>query len=143
MTQNKNQSILYTYLSGYAMSKFLPTGRFKWIDPKGFDLDKNTSNSSKGCVLEVDLKYRKELCNFRNDYPLAPDKIEIKGSMLSIYQLKIAHLYNISICNVKKLVSNLFDKEKYVIHYENLELCLRLRLTIRKIHRILEFNQSK
>ena len=33
---------------GYAMSKFLPTSSFKWIDPKEFDLNKYTSNSSEG-----------------------------------------------------------------------------------------------
>ena len=48
-------------LYGYAMSKFLPTSGFKWIDPKEFDLNKYASNSSKGCVLEVDLEYPKEL----------------------------------------------------------------------------------
>ena len=48
-------------LYGYAMSKFLPTSGFKWIDPKEFDLNKYTSNSSKVCVLEVDLEYPKEL----------------------------------------------------------------------------------
>ena len=60
------------------MSKFLPTNRFKWIDPKVFDLNKYTSNSSKGCVLEVDLKYPKELRELHNDYPLAPDKMKSK-----------------------------------------------------------------
>ena len=63
--------------------------------------------------------------------------------MLSDYQLKIADLYNISIGNVKKLVPNFFDKEKYVIHYENLKLYLRLGLKLKLIHRILEFNQSQ
>ena len=48
-------------LHGYAMVKFLPTSEFKWIDPKGFDLNKYTSNSSKRCVLKVDLEYSKEL----------------------------------------------------------------------------------
>ena len=42
--------------------------------------------------------------------------------MLSEHQLKIADLYNIPTGNVKKLISNFFDKEKYVIHYENLQL---------------------
>ena len=37
------------------------------------------------------------------------------------YKLKIADLYNISIDNVKKLVPDFLDKEKYVIHYEKLE----------------------
>ena len=43
------------------MFRFLPTSGFKWIDPKKCDLNKNTSNSSKGCVLEVALEYPKEL----------------------------------------------------------------------------------
>ena len=46
---------IYIYIYGYAMSKFLPTSRFKWIDLKEFDLNKYTSNNSKGSVLEVDL----------------------------------------------------------------------------------------
>ena len=47
-------------LYGYAMSKFLPIRGFKWIDPKEFDLNKYTSNNSKGCVLEVEFEYPKE-----------------------------------------------------------------------------------
>ena len=60
------------------MSKFLPTSGFKWIDPKEFDLNKYSSNSSKGCALEVDLEYLKQLRELHNDYPLVLDKIEIK-----------------------------------------------------------------
>ena len=52
--------------------------------------------------------------------------------MLSEYQLKIANLYNIPTGNVKKLVPKFFDKAKYVIHYENLQLYLRLGLTLKK-----------
>ena len=51
--------------------------------------------------------------------------------MLSEYQLKIADLYNIPISNVKKLLSNLFDKEMYVLHYENLQIYLRLGLKLK------------
>ena len=119
-------------LYGYAMSKFLPTSGFKWINPKEFHLNRYTSNSSKGCVLEVDIEYPKDLHELCNHYPLAPDKVEIKREMLSEYQLKIADLYNIPIGNVKKLVPNFFDKEKYVLHCENLELYLRLGLKLEK-----------
>ena len=44
----------------------------------------------------------------------------------------IADLYNIRFGNVKKLVSNFFDKKDYVLHYENLQLYLRLGLKRKK-----------
>ena len=78
------------------MYKFLPSRRFKWIDPKEFDLNNYSSNGSKECVLEVDLEYPKELCELHNYYPSAP------GKMLSKYQLLIADFHNIPIGNVKK-----------------------------------------
>ena len=65
------------------MSKFLPTSGFKWINPKEFDLNKYTSNSSKGRVLEFDLKYPKELQVLDNDYPLAEKLILKEKSCLS------------------------------------------------------------
>ena len=74
---------------------------------------------------------------------MARYKLEIKREMLSEYQLKIADLYNIPFGNVQKLVSNMLDKKKYAIHYENLKLYLRLGLKLKKSHRVLEFNQSK
>ena len=88
----------------YEMPKFLPTSGFKWIDPKGFYLNECTSNSSKGCVLKVDLEYSKELQELHSDYLLALDRTEIKRKMLSDYQLKIADHYNIPIGNEKKLM---------------------------------------
>ena len=87
--QNHNIYLDANNLYVYAMSKFLPTSGFKWIDAKEFDLNKYPSNSSKVCVVEVDLEYPKELRELHNDYPLAPDKIEIKKEMLSEYKLKI------------------------------------------------------
>ena len=39
--------------------------------------------------------------------------------MLSKYQLLIDDFYNIPIRNVKKSVPKFFNKEKYVLHYEN------------------------
>ena len=80
-------------------------------------MNKYTSNSSKGCVTEVDLEYPKELRGLHDDYPLAA---EIKRQILSEYQLKVADLYNFSIGKFKKLVSNFFHKEKYLVHHKNL-----------------------
>ena len=92
----KQESNYFIYLDennlhGYAMSKFIPTSRFKRMDSKEFDLNKYTSNSSKRYVFKVDLEYPKELYKLHNDYPLAPEKIEIKIEMLSEYQLKITN----------------------------------------------------
>ena len=69
--------------------------------------------------------------------------MEIKEKMLSKYQQLIANFHNILVGNVKKLVANFFDKEKYVLHYENFQLYLRLGLKLKKIHRVLEFIQSQ
>ena len=52
---NFNANNLYVY----AVSKFLQTSGFTWMDHKEFDLNKYTSNISKGCGLEVDLEYSK------------------------------------------------------------------------------------
>ena len=97
-------------------------------DTKEFDLNKFTSNSSKGYVLEIDIEYTKELRELHYDYTLAPDKIEIKREILSEYQLKIAHSCNIPIVNVKKSVPKFFYKENYLLHYEKLQLYSRLKL---------------
>ena len=99
MTQNIIQNILYTQAYGQATSKFLPRSGFKWVDPKEFELSKHTRNSLKDCILENDLEYPKELCELHNDYPLAPDKMEIKKEM-SDYQKKIADFYNIPLGDV-------------------------------------------
>ena len=135
MTQNKKQNILYTQAQIiYMLMRCIVSSKssFKWIDPKEFDLNKYTSYNSKGCVLEVDSKYPKELRQLHNYYPLAPHKLEIKSEMLFDYQLKIAGLYIIPVGNVKVLVPKFFDKEKYVIHYESTKLYLRLRLKLKK-----------
>ena len=113
--KQKSKHIIYLYVNNLhdnTMSRFLLTSGFKWIYPKEFNLNKYTRNSSKGCFLEVDLEYPKELWELHNDYPLAPDKMEIKREILYDYQLKIADLYNTPIGNFKKLVRHFFDKEK-------------------------------
>ena len=74
-------------------------------------LSQYTINSSKECVLAVDLEYPRELQELHNDYSLAPDRTRIKREMLPEYQLKIADLYNIPIGNDKKLVLNFLIKK--------------------------------
>ena len=132
-------------LYGWAMSQYLPTGGFRWMSEKqinNLDLAKYKENSKKGLILEVDLEYPKELHNLHNDYPLAAERVRVTKDMLSEYCKKIAAKYNISTGLVSKLVPTLKNKEKYVLHYRNLQLYLDLGLKVTKVHRVLEFNQS-
>ena len=88
------------------------------------------NNSSTGYVLEVDLDYPKKLHDIHNDYPLAPEKVNMPKEWLSKYCLKIASVYNIT--TVNKLVPNLMDKNNYVVHYRNLQTMSRVRNEIKE-----------
>ena len=132
-------------LYGWAMSQYLPTGNFKWMTDKEIskiDLGKYKADGKKGLIVEVDLEYPEELHDIHNDYPVAPEKVKVSNNMLSAYCKKIAEKYNISIGLVSKLIPTLRDKKEYVLHYHNLQLYLDLGLKIKKVHRVLKFDQS-
>ena len=129
-------------LYGWAMSQYLPTGGFKWLNEKEVNLSKFDNEFEKGLILEVDLEYPKELHDLHNDYPLAAEKIKVIENMLSPYCQKIAKKFGVKIGLVEKLVPTLFNKERYVLHYRNLKLYMSLGLKLTKIHRALEFDQS-
>ena len=96
----------------------------------------------KGYFLEVDLEYPEELHELHNHYPLAPEKLAVSSDMLSKYCKEIADRYEIKVGNVKKLISILSNKTKYVLHYRNLQLSLSSGMKLIKIHRVLKFKQS-
>ena len=50
--------------------------------------------------------------------------------------------FGIKVGGVKKIIPNLKDKIKYVVHYRNLQLYLKLGMKLSRIHRILKFKQS-
>ena len=89
-------------------------------------------------MLEIDLEYPSELHDSHNDYPLAPENLEISQNMLSSYCSDIADEYGIKIGGVNKLVPNLDNKSKYVVHYRNLQLYLSLGMKLANIHRALK-----
>ena len=125
------------------MSEYLPYGEFEWL--KNVDkLDVNSINekSEIGYFLEVDLEYPDELHELHNDYPLAPEKLAVTNDILSKYCKEIADKYEIKVGDVKKLIPNLGNKTKYVVHYKNLQLYLSLGMKLTKIHRVLKFKQS-
>jgi hypothetical protein len=128
-------------LYGWAMSQALPYGGFEWVEnPDSINLNYYTEDSEKGLALEVDLEYPAELHETHNGYPLAPEKREIKHDMLSEYEREIAEKYNITIGGVRKLVTSLGPRKKYVLHVRNLKLYMSLGKRLTKIHRAVQFN---
>ena len=115
-------------LYGDAMSKKLPTHGFKWLSSG--EMEKLFNNQvvqvweKTPCILEVDLEYPENLHDLHNDYPFCPERVECKNG-------------------VEKLIPNLRDKTKYVIHYKNLIQCLKAGLKLKKIHRGIKFIESE
>ena len=130
-------------LYGWAMCEYLPYGGFKWVkNVNRFDVNWISEKSEIGYFLEVDLEYPDNLHELHNDYLLAPEKLAVSSDMLSKYCKEIADRYKIKVGDVKKLIPNLGNKTKYVLHYRNLQLYLSLGMKLTKIHRVLKFKQS-
>ena len=112
-------------LYGWAMSQKLPKNNFKWVEDTSRineEFIKNyNENSNKGYILEVDVKYPKKLHDLHSDLPFLPKRMKID--------------------KCKKLVCNLHDKKKYIVCIKSLKQALNHRLKLKKIHRIIEFNQ--
>ena len=109
---------------------------------KNVDVMSIDEKSDIGYILEVDLEYPKELHKLHNDYSLAPEKLVVTNDILSNYCESLADKYEIKVRNVKKLIPNLGNKTKYLVHYKNLQLYLSLGMKLTKIHKVLKFKQS-
>ena len=114
-------------LYGAAMSEKLPMNGFNWVSDilgidKKFVKSYNNKNSSKGYILEVDVDYSSKLQKSHSDMPFLPERMKIDKT--------------------KKLVCNLHDKKKYVVHISILKQALDQGLKFKKVHRVIEFNQK-
>ena len=105
-------------LYGWAMSKPLLTHGFKWMEKNELE-----TWELYPCILEVDLEYPRSLHDLHSDYLLAPKRVEVN--------------------KVDKLIPNLQDKKKYVIHYENLKQYLSSELKLTRIHRGIKFKERR
>ena len=108
------------------MSQKVPVNGFKWLEDtseineefiKNYD-----ENNDKGYILEVDVKYPRKLHDIHSDLPFLPKRMKID--------------------KCKKLVCNLLNKKKYVAHIKSLKQALNHGLKLKKIYRIIEFNQE-
>ena len=133
-------------LYGLSMIQKLPYRNLKWDDKITEEDIINYDNGRTGYILEVDLEYPKELHDLHNDYPLAPEVMNVKANMLSEKQVEIYKLINGSKEpkdeKTQKLILNLNDKSKYVVHIRTLQFYLKHGLKLKKIHRAIKFEQE-
>ncbi|XP_074026081.1 uncharacterized protein [Leptinotarsa decemlineata] len=118
-----------TNLYGHSMSQSLPFGGFTWLTASEIcqlDINSIPDDSPQGYILEVDVHYPVELHDLHSDLPFLVESIIPPGSKSKI----------------PKLIPNLNDKKKYIVHYRNLKQAVRNGLMVMKTHRILRFNQS-
>ena len=113
-------------LYGKAMTEKLPVRGFRWMtDISRMDEEFVRSydkNDIKGYILDVDVDYPNELQNLHSDFPFLAESMVMN--------------------NTKKLVCNLQDKKNYVVHINVLKQALDHGLKLRKVHRVIEFDQE-
>ena len=113
-------------LYGKAMMEKLPVRGFRWMtDISRMDKEFVRSydkNDIKGYILEVHVDYPSELQNLHSNFPFLAESMVIN--------------------NTKKLVCNLQDKKNYVVHINVLKQALDHGLKLRKVHRVIEFDQE-
>lgn len=108
----------------YLEAKPLPIRKFRWSN-KMFGEEEIIAlgpNEAKGYILEVDLEYPRELHEAHNAYPLAPEKKQVQKEWLSPYQNYLLEKLGRKKPQAEKLLLTLHDKEKYVVHYQTLQL---------------------
>ena len=113
-------------LYGAAMSKKLPIKGFKWLDNierivEELIKEYNEIND-KGYVVEADVDYPQELHDLHSDMPFLSERMIISKT--------------------KKLVCNLHNKKNYVAHINILKQALNHGLKLKKVHRVIEFEQK-
>ena len=79
-------------------------------------------NSDKRYFLEVHVEYPKNLFSLHRDLPFLPKRKKIE--------------------KYRKLVCDFFDKKKYVVHIKALKEALNHGLILKKVHRVIQFNQK-
>ena len=89
----------------------------------------------------MDLEYPEELHDLHNGYPLAPERSKVPLSWHSEYQITLAKELGLTEDKTEKLLLTLNNKTKYVVHYRNLQLYLKLGMKLTKV-RVLAFTQE-
>ncbi len=129
------------------MSQYMPYTGFHWLTAeewKNIDWTVQRDEQPTGYFIECDLLYDKSFHDLHNDYPLAPERIQMNYERLNETQLRILRNYRISKSSleVTKLVPHLLSRKNYCVHYLNLKFYLEHGMSLEKVHRVLSFEQK-
>ena len=94
------------------------------------------ADGPEGFILEVDLEYPEDLNNTHNSYLLAPEHMVVQKKWILEYQHNLLGV-GVAPTEVVKLVPYLRNKDRYVLHYPNLQLYTSLGMRLTKVHRAL------
>lgn len=137
--------LLTFFRYGWSQIQKLPINNFRWLtdeEIRDFNFSSNF-NGEKGYLIECDLHYPKHLHKLHANLPLAPELLEVNFANLAPFvQDAIESTEGVRKYKDVKLMSTFHDKIEYVCHIRNLQLYLSLGLVLKKVHRILEFNQD-
>ena len=134
---------------GAAMSEYLPTDGFKWdLSFNNMSVHEQTEfilglkdDDPTGYIFSCDIEYPHNLHDLHDEFPMCPENLSIKDEWLSPYQMEMKKNFQIKGVS-KKLCLTLFDKKDYILHYRNLKYCLTKGLKIKRVNKVLKFNQS-
>ena len=130
----------------HSLSNPLPMSDFEWLSKRqidALDIESHPKNDPFGYFLEVDLEYPQSLRDMHNDFPLAPEEIEIRDEELSPFMLQMKkklHLKQQS--SGLKLIATLKNKTHYILHYGILKVYMHLGLHLIRIHHCVRFKQG-
>ena len=107
-------------LSGWAMSRYLPCGKFEWVSQaewERLDWTFMSAYDPEGYFIECDLEYPVEFLALHNDYPMALSESKSRCRCYADTQAEKSRHYNRARTqrNVK-LVPNLMIKVKDTTH---------------------------
>ena len=104
------------------------------------------------CFFAVYIDYPDELHGLDNDYPLTGENIKVKEERLSKYQLQIIKIITFLLVKIRNLLLILGNIYIYIYIYiyvyiyitplSKLNTLCKFRVTIKKMHRIIEFKQE-
>ena len=126
-------------LYGVAMSQKLPTRDFKWETDKDYY---KRIPQGRGCIVECDLQYMERTKTLTWKFPLAPEGKIIEEDQLSDIQRYYLEVEKRKLGKTKKLILDLHDKKKYVVHHSILKYYEKLGLKVTKVHRTISFEED-